>query len=349
MSTEKQLTVRALVTQPAYQARFAEVLKNRAPQFILSITSQCDGGPLAKVDPKSVVAAAFVAATLDLPIDRNLGMAWIVPYKGTAQFQLGYRGFIQLALRTAQYERLNAFTVNAEAWGGMDDFGEPVIDFSKLEEEKEAVAYAFKFRLKTGFVKCVAWTKAKVEKHAKRYSQSFGAGSSPWKTHFDEMALKTVIANGLKKWGILSIELQQAFAHDQGAQIDIDADVQFPDAQGVGIPQGRLGQKAEPMQEQGAIDVESSISEETLSETEATPATAPEETVEKEADEPQDGGVSEADLKKEILAKATKAQVTRDELMTRLIGAELLPAGTTWKTITRPHLMVMLEQLDSIA
>lgn len=230
MSENRQLTVKSLLSQDGYKQRFSEILKERTPQFIASITSQCAAGALANVNPNSVIAAAFTAATLNLPIDKNLGFSWIIGYKGVAQFQMGYKGYIQLALRTSQYSRLNAFGVNTEALGGFDDVGEPIIDFEKLDETLEPVGYAVIWKLVNGFRKCVYWSKAKVEKHARRYSHSFGKGaSSPWTSNFDEMALKTVISNGLKRWGILSTELQRAFQHDQNAQMEVDSEIIYSD------------------------------------------------------------------------------------------------------------------------
>ena len=223
-------SVKSLISQASCQRRFADVLHDRAPQFLAGLMSQCVAGPLAQVNPGSVIAAAFVAARLDLPVDRHLGFTWIVPYQGQAQFQMGYRGYIQLALRTGQYERINAFSVNVQALGGFDDFGEPIIDFTRLDDTHEAIGYAIIWKLSNGFRKCIYWSRAKVQKHARRFSRSFiRAAGSPWSAYFDDMALKTVISHGLRKWGILSPELQQAFRHDQGSQVDIDAEVSFPD------------------------------------------------------------------------------------------------------------------------
>jgi recombination protein RecT len=156
---------------------------------------------------------------------------------------MGYRGYIQLALRTGQYERINAFPVNIEALAGFDDVGEPVIDFDLLDDTKEAVGYAIVWKLTNGFRKCVYWSRCRVERHGRRYSRAFRGRSSLWKSNFDDMALKTVIAHGLKRWGILSIEMQQAFRHDQGAQVDIDAEITHPDGAGdlPEIERGRVG------------------------------------------------------------------------------------------------------------
>lgn len=185
------------------------------------------------VEPMSVIQSAMVAAALDLPIDRNLGFAWIVPFKNKgqkqAQFQMGFKGFVQLGLRSGQYKRMNARAINEEAFKGYDDVGEPVIDWQEIDEAKPTHGYVFAFQLVNGFTKCAFWKKTRVEEHAKRYSQSFRGGyDSPWKSHFDEMALKTVIKNELSRWGILSIDMQSAIEKDQ-AVVDTDGSVSFLD------------------------------------------------------------------------------------------------------------------------
>jgi recombination protein RecT len=167
-------------------------------------------------------------------VDKNLGFAWIIPYKKgdrkLASFQMGARAYVQLALRTAQYKRMNAKPVNAEALNGYDNIGEPVIDWNKLDETKEPVGYVFAFSLVNGFTKTCYWSKSKVEDHARKYSQAYRGGyDSPWKTHFSAMALKTVIANELRHWGILSVEMQMAYREDHGMHKDIDTEVEFPE------------------------------------------------------------------------------------------------------------------------
>ena len=225
------VTLRSLVSQPAYQARFKEVLGEKAQQFCTSLLNV--GNTMADVDPNSIIQSAMVSAALDLPIDKNLGFAWIVPFKkGSqkfAQFQMGFKGYIQLGLRSGQYKRLNARAVNAEVFEKWDEVGEPILNFDKIDESKPVVGYMFGFQLVNGFTKLCYWPKSRIEAHAKRYSQSFRGGyESPWKTHFDEMALKTVIKNELSRWGIMSIQMQEALSKDQ-AVIDVEGVASYPD------------------------------------------------------------------------------------------------------------------------
>jgi recombination protein RecT len=245
--------VKQLLSQDQYKKRFEEILRDKAPQFMASITNQMAGSyQLQKCKPESVIAAAFIAATLDLPIDKNLGYAWIIPYgqgQGqnktyVAQFQMGWKGYVQLALRSGCYQGINAFPVNEEARGRMDpktksmvyydEIGDPIINFDRLDKTKPAVGYGCAWRLTTGFVKVCYWTKEEVQAHSLRYSQAVKSGKkdSPWFGEFDKMALKTVLSNSLRRWGIMSIEtrqMQQAMSYDQGAQDYIDAEVTFPD------------------------------------------------------------------------------------------------------------------------
>lgn len=238
----KSQTLSDLLKAPAYAQRFREVLKDRSDQFISSVLSV--GNTMPDVDPKSIIASAMNAAALNLPVNKNLGFAWIVPYKKDgqklAQFQVGYKGFLQLALRTSQYERMNAKPINVEAFAGFDGVGEPIINWEKVDETKPAVGYAFAWKLVTGFTKVCYWTKAKVEAHAQRYSQAYRSGyESPWKTHFDEMAMKTVIKNELSRWGILSIDLERAIKTDQ-AIINEEGEAEYVDVTATEIKESKL-------------------------------------------------------------------------------------------------------------
>lgn len=224
------------VKNPAIAKRFEEVLGKRAPQFISSLIQVGNSlGP--DCDSLSIISGAMVAASLDLPINKNLGFAWLVPFKEQgvkkAQFQMGFKGYIQLALRTGQYKRMNAGPMNKECVGGFDMVGERKLDFTQLDPDKPTAGYFFAFEMVNGFTKIAYWSKADVESHAKQYSQSYRGGyNSPWKTHFDEMATKTVIANELRRWGILSVEMQQALSMDQGIIRGMEGEsVVFPDAQ----------------------------------------------------------------------------------------------------------------------
>ncbi|MDO8225875.1 recombinase RecT [Bacillus cabrialesii] len=212
-------TMKGLLSSPSVIKRFEEVLGKRATQFTASILSLYNSEQmLQKTDPMSVISSAMVAATLDLPIDKNLGYAWIVPYGGKAQFQLGYKGYIQLALRTGQYKSINCIPIHEgelQKWNPLTE--EIEIDFEKRESDA-VTGYAAYFELINGFRKTVYWTKAQVEKHKKKFSKSdFG-----WKNDWDAMALKTVLKAVLSKWGILSVEMQKAVIEEDETRERID-------------------------------------------------------------------------------------------------------------------------------
>ncbi|WP_440671552.1 recombinase RecT [Bacillus subtilis] len=218
-SQQQGTTMKGLLSSPAVMNRFEEVLGKRASQFTASILSLYNGEKmLQKAEPMSVISSAMVAATLDLPVDKNLGYAWIVPYGGRAQFQLGYKGYIQLALRTGQYKFINCIPVHEgelQKWNPLTE--EIEIDFEKRESDA-VIGYAAYFELLNGFRKTVYWTKAQVEKHKKKFSKSdFG-----WKNDWDAMALKTVLKAILSKWGILSVEMQKAVIEDDEARERVD-------------------------------------------------------------------------------------------------------------------------------
>jgi recombination protein RecT len=212
------------------KGRFRGILGSRAPGFISSILNTTNSSTelkkVASENPESIVRSAAVAAALDLPIDRNLGFAWIVPYKSEAQFQLGYRGYIQLALRTGQYKKITAIPVHVNQFKSWNPLTETLdADFS-IDGEGSVVGFAVYFELVNGYTKTAYFTKAWLLAHGKKYSRAFNSG--PWQSHQEEMCLKTAIKLTLSKWGILSIEMQTALKADQAVVKSDDLD--DPDA-----------------------------------------------------------------------------------------------------------------------
>lgn len=232
--TDPKPALKVLLARSDIQARIKEVLGDRASEFGASVVSLANSSQrLMDCDPNSVIASCMTAALLHLPIDKNLGFAHIVPYAGVAQFQMGYKGFIQLAMRTAQYRHLNACPVFEGELVKYDRLsGEVVIDENKKKSET-IIGYAAYFELTNGFKHSLYWRLDQVEAHAKRFSQAYQKKKqdSPWFTAFDAMALKTVIKALLSKWGILSIEMQRAIREDQGIRrvVDMNADPDYPD------------------------------------------------------------------------------------------------------------------------
>ncbi|EQK11270.1 recombinase RecT [Clostridioides difficile] len=239
---QRQVSVKNLLSTEAYKKRFKEVLKDKANTFMASVVNVSNLPSLKDAEPNSILKSAMVAATLDLPIDPNLGFSYLVPFtnKGVkeAQFQIGYKGFIQLAMRTGQYKTINAIEIYEGEIKSVNRLtGE--IEFNKNEDEidKEiVVGYIAYFKLLNGFEKTLYMSKEDMEKYAKRYSQTYKSNkdyvvkSSLWTTDFDAMAVKTVLKRLLSKYGILSIEMQKALETDQ-AVIKDDNSVEYVDRQ----------------------------------------------------------------------------------------------------------------------
>ncbi len=213
--------VKTLLNQELFKKKFEDVLGARAPQFIASVINLVGNDKyLAGCNPISVISACLVAATLDLPIDKNLGYAWIVPYKEKgvpkAQFQMGYRGYVQLALRSGQYRSINVINVHEGELVQWDPLTEEMkIDFNQKLSEK-VIGYAAYFELLNGFKKAEYWDMQRILEHKNKFSKSdFG-----WNKDFNAMARKTVLRNLLNHWGILSIQMQNGMSADMAATED---------------------------------------------------------------------------------------------------------------------------------
>lgn len=207
-------SLEVLLNKDNVKKRFEEILGKKAAGFMSSIISATKANQkLRAANPNSVLSSAVVAATLDLPINQNLGFAHIVPYGGEAQFQMGWKGFVQLAIRTNQYRSMNAAAVyEGELKSYNRITGEIEFDLDAKKSNK-VIGYVAFFKLINGFEKYFYMTLEEVTAHGKRYSKSFSSGN--WSTNFEPMALKTVIKLLLSKWGILSIEMQTAMEADQ--------------------------------------------------------------------------------------------------------------------------------------
>jgi recombination protein RecT len=211
--------LKALLNVDSVQAQFQNALKENAGAFIASIIDLYGSDQyLQKCDPNAVIMEALKAATLKLPINKQLGFAYIVPYKKNGkpipQFQLGYKGYIQLAMRTGQYKFLNAGTV-PEGMEVERDILTGQIKFTGEPTGNNVRGYFAHMELLNGFSKTVYMSKEEVVAHAKRYSASYNSSSSAWKTNFDEMAMKTVTRRLLSKYGILSTDMISALTSDQ--------------------------------------------------------------------------------------------------------------------------------------
>jgi recombination protein RecT len=226
-------TVKGMLETPAFKKKFEEMLGKKAAGFISSIIAVTNSSNyLMKADPATVIGAAAQAAMLDLPINQSLGFAYIVPYKGAAQFQLGYKGYIQLAQRSGQYADIGAKTV----YEGELEYENRLLDKFRFGERTsdKVIGYLAYFRLTNGFEKMLYMTIDEAQAHAKKYSQNYKGGTDKWGlADFNIMAEKTVLKRLLSKYGPLSIEsiqMSQALANDGGVismNNDGDFDVNF--------------------------------------------------------------------------------------------------------------------------
>lgn len=214
MRQEKK-TLQQLLSSEGIKRRFEELLDKSAPSFISSILTIYNANKkLQECDPYSILAAAGIAAALKLPINPSLGFAFIVPYKGQAQFQLGWRGYVQLAMRSGQYRTLNSGAVCDGQIQEIDFITGEIIRGEKISNE--IVGYVAYMELINGFSKTFYMTVDELKAHAEKYSQSYvydkrnGKKTSPWSTHFDAMAKKTVLKRLLSNFGIISIDQQSA-------------------------------------------------------------------------------------------------------------------------------------------
>ncbi|MBG9366524.1 recombinase RecT [Streptococcus sp. NLN64] len=212
MTQLQRVTHKDFFNSPAVKERFAEVLKGKETGFITSLLSLIgDNRSLANANPETVYKAAMKAAVLDLPIEPSLGYAYVVPYKNQAQFQLGYKGLIQLAQRSGKYKSINSGIVYKSQLISYNPlFEELEVDFTQPADE--VVGYFAAFKLLNGFEKLTFWTKEQAEAHGKRFSKSYNSG--PWKTDFDAMAQKTLLKQIISKYGPLSVEMQEAITSD---------------------------------------------------------------------------------------------------------------------------------------
>lgn len=238
---------------PAIMARIETRLGEKAGTFITSVLDLCgEDKNLAKCDPKLVIKEALKAAALDLPINKNLGFAYVIPYKDVPQFQMGYKGFIQLAIRTGQYKHLNAGIVH-EGETILDDRIKGTIKIVGEKTSDKAIGYFCYMQLLNGFEKAIFWTKEKVDNHGKEYSPSYASylrkkkGRKPiWVTDFDSMAKKTMVLQLIPKYGPMTIEMSQAISNDYKADSTIQDEIdQNANTEVIDIPQEEPGEMSE--------------------------------------------------------------------------------------------------------
>ncbi len=250
-----------VINSSGYQKMINNALKDpkRANRFVASVISAVSLNPvLQECEPGTIVSAALQGESLELSPSPQLGQFWMVPYddkkrgRKIAQFQIGYKGFVQLAIRSGQYLDIDAIEIReGEYLGRNRASGKPEFSFITDDEQREAlpvIGYLAYFELLNGFKKSLYFSKEKMLNHADRYSKAFSAEkyrdlqdgklpksemwkySSPWYSGFDGMALKTVVRQLLGKYGILSVEMVRAFESDM-SMVNEDGSFDYIDNQ----------------------------------------------------------------------------------------------------------------------
>lgn len=210
--------------------------KDRATRFIASISSAvATNSDLQQCDAGTILSGALLGESLNLSPSPQLGQYYLVPfnkktgrkdetgqdiYTKVAQFQLGYKGYIQLAIRSGQYKKLNVLAIKKGELVKYDPLNEEIevnlIEDEEEREQSETIGYYAMFEYTNGFRKSLYWSKSKMEKHALKYSMGYKAkkGYTFWEKDFDGMAYKTMLRQLISKWGIMSIDMQQAVEKD---------------------------------------------------------------------------------------------------------------------------------------
>lgn len=225
----QRMTFSMAINSTGYQKLINNTIKDpkRAQRFVAAITSAVAVNPtLQTCDPATILSGALLGESLGLSPSPQLGQYYLVPFRNTkanktdAQFQLGYKGYVQLALRSGYYKSLNVFSIKAgelKKWNPLtEELDIELIEDDEVREHTESVGYVASFEYLNGFRKTIYWSRQKMEAHALKYSKGYAAkkGYTFWEKDFDAMAYKTMLRQLISKWGIMSIDLQTAFEQD---------------------------------------------------------------------------------------------------------------------------------------
>lgn len=248
--TQKQ-TFSAFLATDAMKKKINEMVGGeKGQQFVTSIISAVSTNPqLAECENSSIVSAALLGQALNLSPSPQLGQYYMVPFNDSkrgckvAQFQIGYKGYIQLAIRSGQYKKLNVLAIKEGELKKYDPLNEEIevelMDNEEEREKAETIGYYAMFEYLNGFRKTLYWSKQKMEAHALKYSMGYRAkkGYTFWEKDFDGMAYKTMLRQLISKWGIMSVDLtmqkalesDMAVINDNGTYDYIDnADIEQP-------------------------------------------------------------------------------------------------------------------------
>lgn len=276
----RSVTFSTYMSGDAVKQKINEMIGGKDGQrFVTSIISAVSTNTnLAMCDHATILAAAMQGEALKLSPSYQLGHYYLVPFKEkikntenyrmVAQFQMGYKGYIQLAMRSGQYRDLDVMEIREGEYKGKDKYtGRPVIEFIEDDDERESlpiIGYFAYFELLNGFKKSLFWSKTKMEKHALQYSKGYandvkkGEQYTFWSKDFDGMAFKTMLRQLLSKWGVMSIEMQTAMVSDMAVikengydYVDNDVEDIKPEQPQEEAPEEKY--KAIPLDNNGAV------------------------------------------------------------------------------------------------
>ena len=264
----------AYLTQDAVKDQINKVVGGKnGTRFISSIVSAVQATPaLQECTNSSILSAALLGESLNLSPSPQLGQYYMVPYdnrsKGAkeAQFQLGYKGYIQLATRSSRYKKLNVLSIKEGELIRFDPLNEEIeVNLIQDDEQREAaptIGYYAMFEYTNGFRKAMYWSRAKMEAHAKKYSPGYkrdlekGTSWTFWAKDFDAMAYKTMLRQLISKWGIMSIDLQDAIDSDM-AVIREDGSRDYVET----VQPDAVEEAAVPQEESAAVQEDDAVQE----------------------------------------------------------------------------------------
>lgn len=225
--SKSRLGMTAYLTQDAVKNQINQVIGGKNGQrFISAVVSAVNTNPmLQECTNQSILSAALLGESLNLSPSPQLGQYYMVPFNDknrgkVAQFQLGYKGYIQLAIRSGQYKKLNVIAIKEGELVKFDALNEEIevhlIEDEEQREQAATIGYYAMFEYVNGFRKAIYWSKAKMEAHALKYSKGYAAkkGFTFWEKDFDGMAYKTMLRQLISKWGIMSIDMITAIDSD---------------------------------------------------------------------------------------------------------------------------------------
>ena len=226
----QKMGMTAYLTQDSVKQQINNVIGGKnGTRFITSIVSAVQTNPaLQECTNQSILSAALLGETLNLSPSPQLSYFYMVPFNDTkrgckvAQFQIGYKGLIQLAIRSGQYKKINVLSIKKGELEYFDPLNEEIkvklmVDDWDAREKAETIGYYASFELTNGFKKAMYWSKAQMENHALTYSAGYKAkkGYTFWERDFNKMAEKTMLKQLLSRWGIMTTELIQAIDADE--------------------------------------------------------------------------------------------------------------------------------------